>query len=131
MLGTREPEVYGSDSLDDINVGLMHFAKTLGIELDFFQSNNEGEIIDEIHTCTADGIIINAGAYSHYSYAIRDALDCVNMPKIEVHLSNIHAREEFRHKSVLSAVCSGVICGLGVEGYRAAIRRLKEIAPHL
>jgi 3-dehydroquinate dehydratase-2 len=124
LLGTREPHHYGTKTLDAINGELSdHFAGKA--ELRFFQSNHEGAIIDAIHeSAHAQGIIINAGAYTHTSYAIRDALAAVILPVIEVHLSNVHARESFRRHSVISEVCTGVIAGLGAFGYRAAIEAL-------
>jgi 3-dehydroquinate dehydratase-2 len=121
LLGTREPEIYGTQTLADINKNIAE--KFPACQFEFFQSNHEGAIIDKLHevqTC-ANGVIINAGAYTHYSYAIRDAISAIGIPVIEVHISNIYAREEFRHKSVLSEVCKGVICGFGAAGYSMAI----------
>ncbi len=124
MLGKREPDVYGRQTLDEINRDIAAYAKKLKAEVEFFQSNCEGEIIGRIH-CADCPIIINAGAYSHYSYAIADALKCVAVPKIEVHISNIYSRaEEFRHHSVLSACADGVIAGCGADGYKLAILKL-------
>lgn len=115
MTGVREKGVYGTETLDDINRQIAaHFD---GDDCEFFQSNIEGEICTAIQTAQADGIILNAGAFTHYSYAIRDAIASVNVPAVEVHLSNVHAREEFRRKSVLSEVCRGVICGFGKNSY--------------
>ncbi|TEU10007.1 MAG: type II 3-dehydroquinate dehydratase [Anaerolineales bacterium] len=129
LLGTREPAVYGSDSLQDINRRLESWADNAGIGLRIIQSNHEGEIIDAIHQARewAAGIVINPGAYTHYSYAIRDAIAGVALPTIEVHLSNIHAREGFRRRSVIAAVCRGQICGLGWLGYRLALEALVHI----
>ena len=129
LLGTREPAVYGSDSLQDINQRLESWADKAGIGLRIIQSNHEGEIIDAIHQARewAAGIVINPGAYTHYSYAIRDAIAGVALPTIEVHLSNIHAREGFRRRSVIAAVCRGQICGLGWLGYRLALEALVHI----
>ena len=126
MLGKREPEIYGSDTLDSLNAELASYCATVGVEPQFFQSNSEGELIDIIHSAhgTADGIVLNAGAYTHYSIAIRDAIAAVELPCVEVHLSNVHKREEFRHKSVISAVCTGVICGFGKKSYKLAIDAL-------
>lgn len=124
LLGTREPDVYGRQTLEDIEKKLDIEAQSYGIKLDFFQSNHEGEIIDSIHeafTSGYDGLIINAGALTHYSLAIRDAISGVKLPCIEVHLSNIHAREEFRSKSVIAPVCMGQISGFGAESYSAAL----------
>lgn len=122
MLGVREKNVYGTTSLIDINNDVEKFAKGENVEVEFFQSNSEGEIIDIIQSTYVDGIILNAGAYSHYSYAIRDAIKTREIPIIEVHMSNIYARDEFRHKSVLSEVCVGVICGFGANVYKLALQ---------
>jgi 3-dehydroquinate dehydratase-2 len=129
LLGRREPAIYGSDSLEQINDRLNSWADAQKIELRIVQSNHEGELIDQIHQALgwADGIIINAGAYTHYSYAIRDALAGVGIPAIEVHLSNIQAREEFRHHSVIAPVCQGQICGLGWYGYILALQGLQHL----
>ncbi len=126
MLGRREPEVYGTFTLDDINARMMRIADENGAELRTFQSNSEGALIDAIQESVnwADGIVINPGAYSHYSYAIRDALASVRLPAIEVHLSNIYAREEFRNHSVISAAVVGCIAGLGLRSYRCALESL-------
>lgn len=133
LLGIREPGVYGSQTLEDIKKRLGEEALTYGIELDFFQSNHEGTLIDSIHeafNAGYHGLIINPGAFTHYSYAIRDALAAVKLPTVEVHLSNIHAREEFRSESVIAPVCIGQISGLGMDSYSAALfvlqRRLKS-----
>lgn len=129
LLGTREPAVYGSDTLEDINRRLESWADKAGISLRTIQSNHEGEIIDAIHQARgwAAGIVINPGAYTHYSYAIGDAIAGVALPTIEVHLSNIHAREGFRHRSVVATACRGQICGLGWLGYRLALEALTHI----
>lgn len=129
MLGIREPGVYGSDTLDGINSKIKTYAQTLGMECDFYQSNCEGELVSKIHSLMTDydGCVFNAGAYTHYSYAIRDAISSVNKPVIEVHMSNVHAREEFRHTSVISAVCKGTIAGLGKNSYILAVAALKDI----
>ena len=125
MLGTRQPEVYGNRTLADIESDIVRIgaAGHPSLEVLPVQSNHEGELIDAIHTTgrDADGIIINAGAFTHYSIALRDALASIDTPAIEVHISNIHAREEFRHTSVIAAVCAGQIAGLGEEGYHLAL----------
>ena len=128
MLGIREPNVYGSQSYSDLEAYIESYAETVNIEATVLQSNSEGEIIDFIHHALGnyDAIIINPGAYTHYSYAIHDALSSVNLPTVEVHLSNIHKREEFRHKSITAPACIGQICGLGFRGYTLAIDYLKE-----
>lgn len=125
MLGTRQPEVYGNRTLAMIEQDIVALGAAGSPSLDVvpLQSNHEGELIDAIHSRgrEADGIIINAGAFTHYSYAIRDALASIDTPAIEVHISNVHAREEFRHTSVISAVVVGQIVGLGEDGYRLAL----------
>ncbi|MDZ7607948.1 MAG: type II 3-dehydroquinate dehydratase [Cyclobacteriaceae bacterium] len=122
LLGKREKNIYGNQSFEDYFSTLK--TKYPGVDLNYFQSNSEGWIIDKIHEVgfDYDGIIINAGAYTHTSIAIRDALAAVTTPAIEVHISNIHAREEFRHHSHLSGVCKGVIVGLGLNGYELALQ---------
>ncbi len=125
LLGTREPEVYGRQTLSDINSGLQQLAAQLGVNCATFQSNHEGALVDRIQAARIDGtdfIIINAAAYTHTSVAIRDALAAVSVPFIEVHLSNVHKREPFRHHSYLSDTAQGVIVGLGAAGYEAALR---------
>jgi len=119
MLGKREPEVYGRMTLEQIDQRLQAHASEAGHELKTFQSNGEGALIDAIHDAAewADGIIINAGAYTHTSIALRDAISSVNLPTIEVHLSNVHARESFRHKSFIAPVCLGTIAGFGWHSY--------------
>jgi len=127
MLGKREVQFYGSMSYNKLCDVIRDFAKVHGIEVDFFQSNIEGEIINKIHSAEGlyDGIIINPGAYTHYSYAIYDALKSISIPAVEVHLSNIYAREEFRKKSVIAPACIGQISGLGVYSYIGAILYFK------
>ncbi len=116
MTGQREQDVYGTQTLDEINYEIVNYF--YGDECEFYQSNNEGDICTAIQCAEDfDGIILNAGAFTHYSYAIRDAIASIKIPVVEVHMSNIHAREEFRHKSVLSEVCKGVICGFGKNSY--------------
>ena len=123
LLGTREPEIYGSTTLADINDLLRNRAEKLGVEINFFQSNIEGEIVTQIQKARGvyNFILLNAAAFTHYAIAIRDAISAVNVPVIEIHLSNIHAREEFRHHSVIAPVVMGQICGFGVESYIAAL----------
>ncbi len=133
LLGTREPEIYGKTTLEDIHANLGTMAKSNSVDLSTFQSNHEGELIDRVQKAKQDGvdfIIINPGAFTHTSVALRDALAGVAIPFIEVHLSNIHQREEFRRHSYLSDIATGVICGLGAIGYelalKAAIARLQK-----
>lgn len=128
MLGIREPKTYGSQTLADIEKMCVAEGKKLGLTVECKQTNREGELCEWIQAAYGkkDGIIINPGGYSHTSVAIRDALSAVAIPTIEVHLSNIHAREEFRHHSFVSAVAVGVICGLGAAGYRLALEALAE-----
>ena len=126
LLGTREPEIYGYTTLDDNNTMIAARAAEAGIETAFYQSNHEGDLIDAIQQANHkfDFIIFNAAAFTHYSIAIRDAIAAIDVPVIEVHLSNIHQREEFRHTSVLAPVAMGQICGLGVESYLAALEAI-------
>lgn len=129
LLGSREPEIYGYETLEEIMQALKLEAEALECELDYFQSNHEGELIDRIHQAKADacdGIIINPGAYTHTSIALRDAISGVNMPTVEVHLSNIHAREEFRRHSYIAPVVIGQICGFGAYGYHLGLSALLE-----
>ncbi len=127
-LGEREPELYGHATLADIDSGLAQLAQAEGAQLETYQSNHEGELIDRIQAArgSADAIIINPGGYTHTSVALRDALSASDLPVVEVHLSNIHAREEFRHRSLVSDVALGVICGLGPIGYQLALRALLD-----
>lgn len=132
MLGLREPEIYGKQTLASINQGLQHQAEQLRIELEFFQSNSEGALVDCIQSTfnQKDGILINPGAYTHTSVALRDAISAVGLPVVEVHLSNIHRREPFRHHSYIAPVAVGQICGFGADSYRlgleALVRHLKN-----
>lgn len=128
LLGVREPGVYGSNSLETINSEVAARAAALGCTVDFFQSNSEGGIVDRLHSAMGqyDGLIINPGAYTHYSIAIRDAIAAVKLPAVEVHLSNVYGREEFRHTSVIAPVCVGQIAGLGKIGYSLALEALME-----
>jgi len=130
FLGIREKGIYGSESYESLIAGLKAKADKDGIELECFQDNSEGAIIDRIQKAyhdNIDGIIINPGAYAHYSIAIRDALASITAPKIEVHISNVYKREEFRHTSVITAVCDGEILGLGLNGYYLALDAIKEL----
>ncbi len=124
LLGRREPGVYGSRSFEDYLQELR--SRYPDVQLDYYQSNHEGDLIDCIHSCgfSADGIVLNAGAYTHTSVALHDALRAVSAPAVEVHISNVHQREEFRHHSMISAACRGVICGFGLDSYRLAIEAL-------
>ncbi len=129
LLGWREPGIYGTVGFDEINARMKRTAEEHGAELRVFQSNSEGALVDAIQEARnwADGIVINPGAYAHYSIAMRDALSAVKLPTIEVHLSNIHARDEFRHRLMLTPVCVGMICGLGWRSYLYAVRALIAI----
>ena len=127
LLGTRKKEVYGSTTLEEIRQNLEKIAASFDVELVFYQSNHEGDLVDRIgnaKTEGVDGIVINPAAYTHTSIAIRDAIEGVSIPAVEIHLSNIHAREEFRHKSMTAPVCIGQIAGLGPDGYEWTLRAL-------
>jgi 3-dehydroquinate dehydratase-2 len=128
MLGVREPGVYGSMSLQDIQQKLLRLADELSLELEFYQSNHEGGIIDTLHLAfgQVDGILINPGAFTHYSYAIRDAISSVALPAVEVHMSNIHKREAFRHLSVIAPVAVGQVSGFGAYSYEVGLRALHQ-----
>jgi 3-dehydroquinate dehydratase-2 len=129
MLGKREPEIYGETTLDEINSDLKNLGTKLGISVEAFQSNHEGVIVEKIHeaAATQQGIIINPAAYTHTSIAIRDALLALDIPIIEIHISNIYKREPFRHKSMISDVAAAQITGLGIKGYRIALKALAEM----
>lgn len=126
LLGTREPEIYGYTTLEDINDRLTAYANGLDIRLRCMQSNHEGVLIDMLHSARlwASGIVINPGGYTHTSVALRDAVSSIGLPTVEAHLSNVHAREEFRHKSLLAPVCIGQICGFGWYSYHLALDAL-------
>ena len=128
MTGIRERGVYGTGTLEDIHGEIRALAEELGVEVDFYQSNYEGALIDQLHAAHEgyDGVILNAGAYTHYSYAIRDALASVDIPKVEIHISDITSREEFRKISVTAPVCNRQIYGQGLDGYLQAIDFLRE-----
>ena len=130
LTGLREQSVYGKATLAEINEKIARFAEKDGDSVDFYQSNIEGELVNKIHAAflekAYDGILLNAGAYTHYSYALRDAIAAVDVPVVEVHMSNVHAREDFRKTSVLSEVCKGVVCGFGADSYLAALVGLKQ-----
>ena len=131
LTGKREQSVYGTSTLEEINAYIKAYCEVGCDQVDFYQSNIEGEIVNKLHeaylTGGYDGILLNAGAYTHYSYAIRDAVSAIDIPVVEVHVSNVHAREEFRHTSVLSAVCKGTVCGFGAGSYIAGLVGLNEI----
>lgn len=126
LLGAREPEIYGSMTLDDINAKLVELGKELGAEVTCLQSNHEGALIDALHDARtwAGGVVFNPGAYTHTSIALRDAISAIQIPVVEVHLSNVYAREEFRHVSMISAVCRGKVAGFGWRSYELGLRGL-------
>lgn len=130
LLGEREPGIYGDVSFDKLNQHLLEHAEKLGMECEIFQSNHEGEIIDKLHAARKEffGVVINAGAYTHYSYAISDAIKAIKIPCIEVHISNIFARDAFRSHSVIAPVCSGSISGFGLLSYDLGLTALAEMA---
>ncbi|HNZ98536.1 type II 3-dehydroquinate dehydratase [Ruminococcus sp.] len=129
LLGEREPGVYGNLTIDDLNSNIIDRAMEQGLECEIFQSNHEGAIIDKLHAArkTFDGVILNAGAYTHYSYAIRDAIAAIKIPVIEVHISNVFARDGFRSNSVIVPVCKGSISGFGFGSYYLAVQALSEL----
>ncbi|MDV3351790.1 type II 3-dehydroquinate dehydratase [Leptolyngbyaceae cyanobacterium CCMR0082] len=126
MLGKREPEIYGHDTLDDINQALVSLAESLGVQVSTYQSNHEGDLVDAVQATSEkhQGLLINPGAYTHTSVAIRDAIAAVNIPTVEVHLSNIHKREAFRHHSYIAPIAIGQICGFGINSYYLGLRAL-------
>ena len=127
LLGKREPDIYGKLTLDDVNDSILAHCKQYGIKVDFFQSNHEGELIDMLHCTRSDCVVLNAGALTHYSYALRDAIAAIGIPVAEVHISNTAAREEFRHTSVIGPVCVGTITGFGHYGYLLAIEAFRTM----
>ena len=131
LTGMREKGVYGTDTLDEINAKITAFAENNGDSVDFYQSNIEGELVNKLHEAFLSGgydaIVLNAGAYTHYSYALRDAIAAIDIPVIEVHMSNVHAREEFRKTSVIAEVCKGGVFGFGAGSYIAAIAGLRSL----
>lgn len=129
MVGVREKGIYGEETAQSISEQIKSFADGQGFSVEIYQSNHEGDLIDKIHAARGnfDGVVINAGALTHYSYALRDAIACVKIPFVEVHMSNIHAREEFRHTSVIAPVCAGQIAGFGKNSYFLAIMALKDL----
>jgi 3-dehydroquinate dehydratase-2 len=129
LLGTREPEIYGSMTLDDINGKMIELGKELGVEVKCVQSNHEGVLIDALQDARtwADGVVFNPGGYTHTSIALRDAISAIGIPVIEAHLSNVYAREEFRHVSMISAVCKAKVVGFGWRSYELGLRGLVEI----
>ena len=129
LLGVREKTIYGEDSLETINRWLEEEGRKLGLELEFFQSNHEGALVDALHDARTrcDGVVLNAAAYTHTSVALRDAIAAIRLPCVEVHLSNVHAREEFRHHSYIAPVCVGSVCGFGRYSYLMALQGLRSV----
>ena len=129
LLGTREPEVYGSTKLHELNESLIALGKEFNAEVTCLQSNHEGALIDALHEARtqANGVVFNPGGYTHTSVALRDAISAIQIPVIEVHISNVHAREELRHKSMISAVCKGTVTGFGLKSYELGLRGLIDI----
>ncbi len=131
LLGEREPHLYGTETLLELDARLVELAEQLGVELETFQSNHEGALIDRLHSArkTCDGVVINPGGLSHTSVALRDAVAALDMPVVEVHLTNLHTRESFRRRDLVAPVCRGVVMGLGVHGYLFALRALRDLVP--
>lgn len=129
LLGERETGIYGKDTMESINAYIKKYAQELSLDCDIHQSNSEGRLVDLLHGArgTYEGVVINAGAYTHYSIAIRDAISAIRIPCVEVHMSNVFAREEFRHKSVIAPVCAGSIVGFGKNSYILALQGLKDL----
>jgi 3-dehydroquinate dehydratase II len=130
LLGERQPEIYGSARLEDIEAALSSLADEIGVEIVTFQSNHEGALIDALHEArtTCHAVVLNPGAFTHYSYALRDAVESIALPVVECHLSNIHAREDFRRTSVIAPACAGQIAGFGVSSYMLALRAAARLA---
>ena len=130
LLGERQPEIYGSARLEDIEAALSSLADEIGVEIVTFQSNHEGALIDALHEArtTCHAVVLNPGAFTHYSYALRDAVESIGLPVVECHLSNIHAREDFRRTSVIAPACAGQIAGFGVSSYMLALRAAARLA---
>lgn len=128
MTGIRSRDVYGSETLEQINTFISDYARSIGVRCDFFQTNFEGELVEKLHAArkTYDGVVLNAGAWTHYSYAVRDAVEAIDIPVIEAHMSDITRREEFRRFSVLSEVCEATVMGKGKNSYTEALKILKE-----
>ena len=128
LLGEREPGIYGDTNFETLNAHLVKLASELGLEAEIYQSNHEGDLVDRLHASRKEciGVVLNAGAYTHYSYAIADAIKAIRIPVIEVHISNIYSREEFRRHSLLSPVCKAVVCGMGLKGYQYAVDALLQ-----
>jgi 3-dehydroquinate dehydratase-2 len=130
LLGEREPEIYGSQTLADIDASIAALARELGVQVQCVQHNSEGAIVDELHAARTsyDAVVINPGAYTHYSYAIADAISAIRIPVVEAHLSNIAAREAFRRTSVIAPVCKGSVAGFGLRSYELALRAVVQLA---
>ena len=128
LRGEREPGIYGDTNFETVNAHLTQLAADLGLEAEVYQSNHEGDLVDKLHESrkTCRGVVLNAGAYTHYSYAIADAIKAIRIPVIEVHISNIFAREDYRHHSLITPACRGIIAGLGLEGYALALEALLQ-----
>ena len=129
LLGEREPGIYGDTNFEAVNARLVQYAQSLGMEAEVFQSNHEGALIDKLHEARTEfaGVVLNAGAYTHYSYAIADAIKAIRIPVIEVHISNVFARDQFRSHSVIAPVCAGSISGFGILSYELGIRALEDM----
>jgi 3-dehydroquinate dehydratase-2 len=126
QLGRRDPGHYGSLTLSELESRISQYARDLDLDASFFHTNHEGDFVEHLHALAVDGVILNPGAWTHYSYAIRDALELIQLPAVEVHLSDVDAREEFRHKSVIRELCVGRVAGKGPDGYREALSILQK-----